>query len=133
MLVREFMIRMRNKSYNDRVNFLKFVQGKRWTDARKQVIHMITHRDNEEKIHLELDMKILSYQLINKGYSEDLAKTAAANIIKYNSNYLYRSIDLRDYIINEDLTVVLKDIKKVIENLDNQINFKEMVNKNNKR
>ena len=151
---REIMRKRRHKIYMDRVGYLRYVKNKklsmpelhflagpRRTVARQKAIYTLNHAgeyDSKKNISLnrfaKLDMEILIYQLVNKGYNEESAKIVATNILKDQfDNYLYRSIDLCDYVVNEDLTVLLKDEEKVIENLDNQINFKEMIKENNKR
>ena len=120
---------------------LHFLAGSRRPVARHKVIYMLNHAgeyDSKNNIVLKrfakLDIEIIMYQLINKGYNEDTAKTIATSIIENQfDNYLYRSIDLRDYIIGIDLTIELKSEKEIIENLDNQIDFKTMIKESNKR
>ena len=152
--VREIMEKKRKKLTMCRVRYLRYVKRKNLsmselhflmaptkTVIKREVSYTKNHAcpyDSKENIALNrlarLDKEILIYQLINEGYNKESAKIIATNIIKNQfDNYLYRSIDLHDYVINQDLTVVLKDAEKVIENLDNQINFKEMANENNKR
>lgn len=142
--------RKKSKLYMDRINYLKCVKGKVFSmeelyffsQPQKAVTReKIATIRNQEKGYsseesttlnrlMKLDMEIVAYQLMKKGYSEKDATTVAVNILKDQfDNYLHRSININDYVIHNDLSIESKSEDEIVKNLNDCINFE--MSKNN--